>query len=48
MVKNYLCLLGTIISGLGLGAYQTAHEMVGIVALLVSIGLYAFIVVAKP
>lgn len=47
-MKNSLCLLGTIICGLGAGAYQAGHELVGVVALLVSVGIYAFIVAAKP
>lgn len=48
MVRNSICLLGTIICGLGAGAYQTGHELTGIIALLVSVGIYAFIVVVKP
>lgn len=47
-VRNSLCLLGTIICGLGAGAYQTGHELAGVIALLVSVGIYAFIVMVKP
>ena len=47
-IRNSLCLLGTIICGLGAGAYQAGHELAGVIALLVSVGIYAFIVIAKP
>lgn len=48
MVRNSLCLLGTLICGLGAGAYQAGHELSGVIALLVSVGIYAFIVAVKP
>lgn len=47
-MRNTICLLGTLICGLGAGAYQTGHELAGIIALLVSVAIYAFIVIAKP
>lgn len=48
MVRNSLCLLGTIICAIGAGAYQTGHELAGVIALLVSVGIYAFVMIAKP
>lgn len=42
-LHNLMCILGATIATAGLGAYQTGYELAGIMALIVSIGLYALI-----
>lgn len=40
MTRNTTCLIGTLIAGLGYGAYLTGHEAAGIAALIVSVAIY--------